>query len=126
MRALYIFLIILLISYIITDDDDDFDFDDDDNDDDYYDDYNECKDWRYPTSFNECKNLDVAKGEKKCCYLVVKDYTSYCHPATKKQYKDQNNFKIELEALYKSQIIEFQCHSNYLKYYFLFLLLVLF
>ena len=126
MRTLNILLIILLIliSYINTDDDDD------DDDDDYYDDdddgNSECREWRYPTSFNECKNLDVAKGEKKCCYLVVKDYTSYCHPATKKQYKDQNNFKIELEALYKSQIIEFKCHSNYLKYYLFALLLILF
>ena len=116
MRTFYIILLFLLISYINTDSGKSSDNDES----------SECREWRLPTSFNECKNLDVAKGEKKCCYLVVKDYTSYCHPATKKQYKDQNNFKIELEALYKSQIIEFKCHSNYLKYYLLALLLILF
>ena len=124
MRTLYILLLaILLISYINTDDDDDDDFDLNDDDDDGI---SECREWRYPSSFNECKNLDVAKGEKKCCYFVVKDYTSYCHPATKKQFKDQNNFKNELQALYNKEIIELKCHSNYLEYYFLILLLILF
>ena len=111
MRTIYIILSILLISYINTNDDDG---------------NSECREWRFPTSFNECKNLDVAKGEKKCCYLVLKDYTSYCHPATKKEFKALNQFRLELEGFYNSEIIEFKCHSYYLQYYFLSLLLILF
>ena len=116
MRTFYIILLFLLISYINTDSGKSSDNDES----------SECREWRLPTSFNECKNLDVAKGEKKCCYLVLEDYTSYCHPATKKGLKAESQFKYDLEVFYNSKIIEFNCYSIYLQYYFLSLLLILF
>ena len=109
MRTLNIILTFLLISYINTATD------------------SGCRAKENPTSFKDCKDLEVDPEEKYCCYVVLEDGTKECYPATEDDVEDLNNFQDELEqTYYKMEITTLKCQSNYLQFYVLSLLLILF
>ena len=81
----------------------------------------------WKTNIKDCKDLEVDPEEKYCCYVVLEDGTKECYPATEDDVEDLNNFQDELEqTYYKMEITTLKCQSNYLQFYVLSLLLILF
>ena len=58
--------------------------------------------------------------------MHLKYSTKFCLPATDDDYDNINDFKADLETTYQQTITDLLCHSNYLKFYVLSLLLALF
>ena len=80
------------------------------------------------SSLKDCKDLELDPEDKYCCYISFKESgQAYdeCIPLTEAQYKDQDGFKETLKTDYKQTVTKLKCDSNYLKFYFLSLFLVL-
>ena len=109
MRTLKTILTILLISYISSSSQGD-----------------SCAADKNPTSFKECNALEPDPGDSYCCYVHLKDGTKYCYSATKDEYDNIDDFKSDIAENKNQEVTDLRCHSNYLKFYVLSLLLALF
>lgn len=109
MRTLKTILTILLISYISTSSTDD-----------------SCAAEKNPTSYKDCNDLEPDPGDSYCCYIRLKDGTKYCYSANDDEYDNIDDFKSGIAGEKNQEVSDLRCHSNYLKFYSLSLLLALF